>query len=136
MHAQLLHAHAHRLPPYLLMGCCLYGLQVTRLRYTPRRLAIHPEHGTLFVAEADHGAIPLAERADLKERMAAAREAAGNGAVPDVMQVGEGGGVDEWTSHAHQVLRGVQLLGYSCRIEAPCFCSMTIPVPRSGMILA
>lgn len=42
---------------------------MTRLRYTPRRLAIHPEHNTLFVAEADHGAIPLGAREDLKSRM-------------------------------------------------------------------
>ena len=39
------------------------------MRYTPRRLAIHPVHNTLFVAEADHAALPLAEREDVKERM-------------------------------------------------------------------
>ncbi|KAF5839279.1 CPSF A subunit region-domain-containing protein [Dunaliella salina] len=48
-----------------------FNQQVTRLRYTPRRLAIHPTHNTLFVAEADHAAIPLAEREDVKERLQA-----------------------------------------------------------------
>ena len=43
-------------------------LQVTRLRYTPRKLLIHPEHNTLIIGEADHAAIPLAEREDLAER--------------------------------------------------------------------
>ena len=51
-------------------GLTLYRLvpQVTRLRYTPRRLLVHPTHNTLFVAEADHAAIPLAQRADLHKR--------------------------------------------------------------------
>uniref|UniRef100_A0A7S3VLT8 DNA damage-binding protein 1 n=1 Tax=Dunaliella tertiolecta TaxID=3047 RepID=A0A7S3VLT8_DUNTE len=48
-----------------------FNQQVTRLRYTPRRLAIHPTYNTLFVAEADHAAIPLAEREDVKERLQA-----------------------------------------------------------------
>jgi hypothetical protein len=43
-------------------------MQVTRLRYTPRKLLIHPEHNTLIIGEADHAAIPLAEREDLAER--------------------------------------------------------------------
>jgi hypothetical protein len=46
-----------------------FNQQVTRLRYTPRRLAVHPNYGTLFVAESDHAAIPLAEREDVKERV-------------------------------------------------------------------
>ena len=52
------------------LGLTLYRLvpQVTRLRYTPRRLLVHPTHNTLFVAEADHAAIPLAQRADLHKR--------------------------------------------------------------------
>ena len=37
-------------------------LQVTRLRYTPRKFVIHPEHKTLVIAEADHAAVPLAQR--------------------------------------------------------------------------
>ena len=37
-------------------------LQVTRLRYTPRKFVIHPDHNTLIVAEADHAAVPAAER--------------------------------------------------------------------------
>ena len=40
--------------------CCF--LQVTRLRYTPRKFVIHPDHNTLIVAEADHAAVPAAER--------------------------------------------------------------------------
>ena len=36
--------------------------QVTRLRYTPRKFVIHPDHNTLIVAEADHAAVPSAER--------------------------------------------------------------------------
>eukprot|EP00798_Chlamydomonas_sp_ICE-L_P023642 gene23642-9170_t len=45
-----------------------FNQQVTRLRYTPRKLLIHPEFNTLVIAESDHGAIPLAEREDLAER--------------------------------------------------------------------
>ena len=37
-------------------------VQVTRLRYTPRKFVIHPNHNTLIVGEADRGAVPLAER--------------------------------------------------------------------------
>ncbi|KAL6757658.1 CPSF A subunit region-domain-containing protein [Haematococcus lacustris] len=46
-----------------------FNQQVTRLRYTPRRLVIHPQHNMLMVAEADYGAIPLAEREDLKQQL-------------------------------------------------------------------
>jgi len=45
-----------------------FNQQVTRLRYTPRKLLIHPDYNTLFVGEADHGCVPLAEREDLKTR--------------------------------------------------------------------
>ena len=37
-----------------------FNQQVTRLRYTPRKLAIHPEHNTLFIAggwETDGGCV-------------------------------------------------------------------------------
>ena len=39
-------------------------MQVTRLRYTPRAFTIHPIHKTLVIAEADHAAIPSAQRKD------------------------------------------------------------------------
>ncbi|KAK9824249.1 hypothetical protein WJX72_008915 [[Myrmecia] bisecta] len=35
-----------------------------RLRYTPRKFAIHPDHKTIAIAESDHAAVPLAERDD------------------------------------------------------------------------
>lgn len=38
------------------------GFQVTRLRYTPRKFVVHPETNMLVIAEADHAAVPLAER--------------------------------------------------------------------------
>ena len=40
----------------------LSAFQVTRLRYTPRKFVVHPDHNTLIVAEADHAAVPAAER--------------------------------------------------------------------------
>ena len=52
-------------------------VQVTRLRYTPRKFVVHPETNMLIVAEADHAAVPLAERSvDNMED--------GNGALPQV----------------------------------------------------
>eukprot|EP00873_Tetraselmis_striata_P011542 jgi/Tetstr1/431806/TSEL_021301.t1 len=42
----------------------------TRLRYTPRAFVVHPQHKTLAIAEGDYGAIPAAEREDLKDMMA------------------------------------------------------------------
>ena len=45
-----------------------FNQQVTRLRYTPRRLLVHPDYSTLIIAEADPGAIPLALRVDLQQR--------------------------------------------------------------------
>ena len=48
------------------------------LRYTPRKLVIHPEFNTLIVAEADHGTLPWAERGEANG--AAAMDADGAGA--------------------------------------------------------
>ena len=52
--------------------------QTLRLRYTPRKLVVHPEFNTLIVAEADHGALPWAERPEPSG--AAAMDADGAGA--------------------------------------------------------
>lgn len=38
------------------------SLQITRLRYTPRKFALHPEQKALVIVEADHAAVPLAQR--------------------------------------------------------------------------
>lgn len=46
-----------------------FNQKVMRLRYTPRKMAIHPEFETLLVAEADVQAIPLVERQDLQGLM-------------------------------------------------------------------
>ena len=35
-----------------------------RLRYTPRAFALDPVNRAIYVAEADHAAVPLAERPD------------------------------------------------------------------------
>lgn len=43
--------------------------QVTRLRYTPRKFVVHPESNMLIVAEADHAAVPLAERRATEDGM-------------------------------------------------------------------
>eukprot|EP00877_Chromochloris_zofingiensis_P000800 jgi/Chrzof1/10720/Cz05g09290.t1 len=56
-----------------------FNQSATRLRYTPRRLVIHPEHKNLIIAESEHGAVPLAEREDLKQRMQAAEGAEARG---------------------------------------------------------
>ena len=50
----------HRLHALFISSVCI--AQVTRLRYTPRKFVIHPDHNTLIVAEADHAAVPSAER--------------------------------------------------------------------------
>ncbi|GAB4816845.1 hypothetical protein N2152v2_003891 [Parachlorella kessleri] len=42
-----------------------FNQQALRLRYTPRKFTIHPDHKVLLIAESDHQAIPLAERSDL-----------------------------------------------------------------------
>jgi hypothetical protein len=39
-----------------------------RLAFTPRRLLVHDHFRTLLVAEADKGAVPYEERADLQAR--------------------------------------------------------------------
>lgn len=56
--------------------------QMLRLRYTPRRLVVHPEFNTLIVAEADHGTLPWAERGEAggAANGAAAMDADGAGA--------------------------------------------------------
>mmetsp|Transcript_4234 Transcript_4234/g.6990 ORF Transcript_4234/g.6990 Transcript_4234/m.6990 type:complete len:1205 (-) Transcript_4234:464-4078(-) len=64
----------------------MFNQKVTRLRYTPRRLEIHPEHNTLFIAEADHGAIPLVQREDLRERCGVAEGQAMQGVEFDEEQ--------------------------------------------------
>ncbi len=45
---------------------CFSNPQACRLRYTPRRLLVVPDSRLLVVGEADHAAIPLAEREDLQ----------------------------------------------------------------------
>ncbi|PSC75527.1 splicing factor 3B subunit 3-like [Micractinium conductrix] len=47
-----------------------FNQQSLRLRYTPRKFVIHPDHKVLVVAEADHAAIPLAQREDLQSAAA------------------------------------------------------------------
>ena len=42
-----------------------FNQQTAVLRYTPRKFVIHPDHRVIIVAEADHGAVPLAQREDL-----------------------------------------------------------------------
>jgi splicing factor 3B subunit 3 len=46
-----------------------------RLRYTPRRLALHPSSGTVVVAESEAGSLPLAERPDVLRRLFGGDEA-------------------------------------------------------------
>ena len=53
--------------------------QACRLRYTPRKLLIQPEARLLIIAEADHAAVPLAEREDLQVARARGRGVAGVG---------------------------------------------------------
>lgn len=45
-----------------------FNQQSLRLRYTPRKFVIHPDLKVLAIAEADHAAIPLAQREDLQQR--------------------------------------------------------------------
>ncbi|GLC59841.1 hypothetical protein PLESTB_001541500 [Pleodorina starrii] len=54
-----------------------FNTQACRLRYTPRRLLIHPDTRLLLIAESDHAAIPLAEREDLQAKLAALAEEEG-----------------------------------------------------------
>lgn len=46
----------------LLQLSIILRMQTMRLRYTPRKFALHPEHKTLVIVEADHAAVPLAQR--------------------------------------------------------------------------
>lgn len=46
-----------------------FNAQMTRLRYTPRRMVIHNEFKTIIIGECDHAALPLVERTDLEGRM-------------------------------------------------------------------
>ncbi|KAG2431599.1 hypothetical protein HYH02_013292 [Chlamydomonas schloesseri] len=61
-----------------------FNTQACRLRYTPRKLLIHPESRLLLIAEADHAAVPLAEREDLQARLAALAEEQGGAPVQGV----------------------------------------------------
>ncbi|PNG99382.1 Splicing factor 3B subunit 3, partial [Tetrabaena socialis] len=54
-----------------------FNTQACRLRYTPRKLLVHPETKLLLIAEADHAAVPLAEREDLQAKLAALAEEGG-----------------------------------------------------------
>ncbi|KAL4425697.1 hypothetical protein ABPG75_009713 [Micractinium tetrahymenae] len=45
-----------------------FNQQALRLRYTPRKFVIHPDHKVLVIAEADHAAVPLAQREDLQQQ--------------------------------------------------------------------
>ena len=48
-----------------------------RLRYTPRRLALHPPTGTIVVAESEAGSLPLAARPDVLRRLFGGEEEEG-----------------------------------------------------------
>ena len=47
-----------------------FNQKVLKLRYTPRKVAIHPDYNVILVAEADCQAIPIALREDLPSSMA------------------------------------------------------------------
>jgi splicing factor 3B subunit 3 len=46
-----------------------FNQAVSRLRYTPRRLLVHPEQRLLVVAEADYQALSLEDNPALRERL-------------------------------------------------------------------
>lgn len=46
-----------------------FNQSISRLRYTPRRLLIHPDYKTLIVAESDYQAVPLADNPELQKRL-------------------------------------------------------------------
>eukprot|EP00879_Flechtneria_rotunda_P016767 GHRR01017550.1.p1 GENE.GHRR01017550.1~~GHRR01017550.1.p1 ORF type:complete len:1036 (+),score=359.64 GHRR01017550.1:786-3893(+) len=46
-----------------------FNQSISRLRYTPRRLLIHPDHKTLIVAESDYQAVPIADNPELQKRL-------------------------------------------------------------------
>jgi splicing factor 3B subunit 3 len=53
-----------------------------RLRYTPRRLALHPPTGTIVVAESEAGSLPLSERPDVLRRLFGGGEGEEGAAAP------------------------------------------------------
>lgn len=46
-----------------------FNQSISRLRYTPRRLLIHPDFRTLLVAESDYQAVPIADNPELQKRL-------------------------------------------------------------------
>jgi hypothetical protein len=70
-----------------------FNQSISRLRYTPRRLAVHPEHKTLIVAESDYQAVPLADNPELQARLLVSVVGGGVGAQVCVCVLGGGGGV-------------------------------------------
>lgn len=46
-----------------------FNQSISRLRYTPRRLLIHPDYKTLIVAESDYQAVPIADNPELQKRL-------------------------------------------------------------------
>lgn len=46
-----------------------FNQSISRLRYTPRRLLIHPDFRTLIVAESDYQAVPIADNPELQKRL-------------------------------------------------------------------
>lgn len=46
-----------------------FNQSISRLRYTPRRLLIHPDYKTLIVAESDYQAVPLADNPELQKKL-------------------------------------------------------------------
>jgi hypothetical protein len=59
-----------------------FNQQTLRLRYTPRKFVIHPDFKVLAIAEADHAAVPLAQREDLKRQAAAMETDQQDGGAP------------------------------------------------------
>eukprot|EP00775_Hariotina_reticulata_P013008 gene13008-13137_t len=46
-----------------------FNQSISRLRYTPRRLLIHPDFKALIVAESDYQAVPLADNPELQRKL-------------------------------------------------------------------
>lgn len=46
-----------------------FNQSISRLRYTPRRLLVHPDYKTLIVAESDYQAVPIADNPELQKRL-------------------------------------------------------------------
>ncbi|CAG9466962.1 unnamed protein product [Pedinophyceae sp. YPF-701] len=72
----------------------------SQLRYTPRRVLADPESGKLIVCEAEHGAVPVAQRQD-----------AGGGAEEMDMEVEGEGGEDAKAQKAVAALVGAPRAG-------------------------